>query len=139
MANLLIRGKNHGMQPFMVQLRSLDDYSPMLGIESGDIGLKMGLNSSDMGYAVFNKVRIPRTNLMMGNVQVLADGTFIEGNHEKLAYTTMLWMRDRIIHAMAYRFAQAVVIATRYSTVREQVGLPGALSTLSGMFLGLLV
>lgn len=120
MANLIIKERNYGMQPFIVQLRSLDDYSPMPGIETGDIGLKMGLNSSDMGYAVFTNLRIPRTHLLMRNVQVLRDGTFIEGKHQKLAYATMMYTRDRIVHAMVYRFAQAVVIATRYSTVREQ-------------------
>ena len=120
MARLIIRGKDHGMQPFMVQLRSLDDYKPIPGIDLGDVGLKMGFNSTDMGYATFDKVRIPRTNLMMGNVQVLRDGTFIQGKDQKLVYATMLSTRDRIIHCVAYKLAQAVVIATRYSVVREQ-------------------
>ena len=120
MANLIIRGKNHGMQPFMVQLRSLDDHSPMPGIETGDVGSKMGLNSTDMGFARFDNIRIPRTNLLMGNVKVLQDGTFTEGMHQKLTYLTMLYTRDRIIHCMAYNLAQAVVIASRYSVVREQ-------------------
>ena len=120
MANIIVRGKNHGMQPFIVQLRSLDDWSPMPGGETGDIGSKMGLNSSDMGYAVFTNLRVPRTSLLMGNVQVLQDGTFIEGKHQKLAYATMMSARDSIIHGMVYRLAQAVVIASRYSTVREQ-------------------
>ena len=108
------------MQPFIVQLRALDNYSPMPGVETGDIGFKMGLNSTDMGYAVFTNVRIPRTNLLMGNVQVLQDGTFIEGKHQKLAYATMMYTRDRIVHIVGHQLAQAVVIATRYSTVREQ-------------------
>ncbi|KAG7009478.1 peroxisomal acyl-coenzyme A oxidase 1.2 [Physcia stellaris] len=120
MANLIIKERNYGMQPFIVQLRSLDDFSLMPGVETGDIGLKMGFNSSDMGYAVFTNLRIPRTHLLMGNVQVHRDGTFVEGKHQKLAYATMMYTRDRIVHAMVYRFAQAVVIATRYSTVREQ-------------------
>lgn len=104
----------------MVQLRNLDDYSLMPGIETGDIGVKMGLNSTDMGYAVFTNVRIPRTNLLMGNVQVLQDGTFIKGKHQKMAYATMMYTRDRIVHNVGFQLAQAVVIATRYSTVREQ-------------------
>ena len=108
------------MQPFIVQLRNLDDYSPLPGIETGDIGFKIGLNSTDMGYAVFTNVRIPRTNLLMGNVQVLQDGTFIKGKHQKSAYATMMYTRDRIVHIVGYQLAQAVVIATRYSTVREQ-------------------
>lgn len=38
MASLLIKGKNHGVHGFMVQLRSMKDYSPTRGIEMGDIG-----------------------------------------------------------------------------------------------------
>ncbi|KAL8791566.1 MAG: hypothetical protein Q9195_005830 [Heterodermia aff. obscurata] len=130
MANLIIRGKNHGMQPFMLQLRSLLDHSTLPGIETGDIGPKMGLNSTDMGYAIFTNVRIPRTHLLMGNVQVLRDGTFIKAKHQKMAYATMMYTRDRIVHNVAFQLAQAVVIATRYSTVREQgVGFSPTTST----------
>jgi acyl-CoA oxidase len=38
MARLVIRGEDHGVHPFIVQLRSLNDYTPMRGIELGDIG-----------------------------------------------------------------------------------------------------
>jgi hypothetical protein len=31
LAQLIIDGKNHGMHPFMLQLRSLDDHMPMPG------------------------------------------------------------------------------------------------------------
>ncbi|KAF8889619.1 acyl-CoA dehydrogenase/oxidase [Infundibulicybe gibba] len=54
MARLIARGTDHGVHPFMVQLRSLDDYRPLPGIELGDVGLKMGLNGTDNGYAIFN-------------------------------------------------------------------------------------
>ena len=36
MANLILSGKNYGVHPFMVQLRSLDDGKNLLGIETGD-------------------------------------------------------------------------------------------------------
>jgi acyl-CoA oxidase len=38
MARLILRGKDLGIHPFMVQTRSLDDYKPMPGVELGDIG-----------------------------------------------------------------------------------------------------
>ena len=65
MARLIIGIKDHGVHPFIVQLRSLSDYTPLPGIELGDIGIKMGLNSTDNGFASFRNVRIPRTHLLM--------------------------------------------------------------------------
>ncbi len=38
MARMIIDGKDHGVKPFMVQIRSLDDFKPLPGIELGDIG-----------------------------------------------------------------------------------------------------
>jgi len=120
MANLILSGKNHGVHPFIVQLRSLDTGKNLAGIETGDIGLKMGFNSTDMGYALFTHVRIPRNHMLMGNAQVYRDGTYVKGAHDKLAYSTLIYTRDRIIHTMAFQLAQAVIIASRYSIVREQ-------------------
>ena len=120
MAKLILSGKNHGVHPFIVPLRSPSTGKNLPGIETGDIGLKMGFNSTDMGYAVFTHVRIPRTNMLMGNAQVHRDGTYTKGAHDKLSYSTLMYTRDRIVHSMAFQLAQAVVIASRYSIVREQ-------------------
>ena len=40
--NLILEGKNYGPHPFMVQLRSLIDHSLYPGIETGDVGPKLG-------------------------------------------------------------------------------------------------
>ena len=37
----------------------------------GEIGPKLGLNSNDNGYLGFDKVRIPRDQLLMKHSQVL--------------------------------------------------------------------
>ncbi len=43
-----------------------------LGISAGEIGPKLGLNSNDNGYLIgFDKVRIPRDQLLMKHSQVL--------------------------------------------------------------------
>ncbi|KAF8889607.1 acyl-CoA oxidase [Infundibulicybe gibba] len=123
MARLIVSGADHGIHPFMVQLRSLDNYRPLAGIELGDIGLKMGLNGTDNGYAVFDRVRIPRMNLLMGNARLLRDGTYLKAPHTKHAYGTMLHARNIIVETVAFQLAQAVTIATRYSVVREQGNL----------------
>ncbi len=38
MARMIIDGKDLGIHAFVLQLRSLDDFKPMPGIELGDIG-----------------------------------------------------------------------------------------------------
>ncbi|KAJ7648099.1 hypothetical protein FB45DRAFT_823248 [Roridomyces roridus] len=120
MARLVIKSKDYGMHPFMVQLRSLEDYTPTPGIELGDIGLKLGHNTADNGYAVFTHLRIPRTQLLMRSNQVLRDGTYIRGPNDKLAYSTMLFARKVFIVHIYLQLAQAATIAIRYSVVREQ-------------------
>lgn len=40
------------------------------GIKIGEIGSKLGMNSTNNGYLGFENVRIPRTNLLMKNAQV---------------------------------------------------------------------
>ena len=119
-ARLLIKDKDHGIHPFIVQLRSLDDWKPIPGIELGDIGLKMGLNTTDNGYAIFSHARIPRTNMLMGQAQVRRDGTYNRLGSQVSAYSTMLYVRNRIVHVVAFQLAQATTIAIRYSTVRTQ-------------------
>ena len=39
-ANLILKEKNFGPHPFMVQLRSLQDHNPLPGITLGDLGPK---------------------------------------------------------------------------------------------------
>ncbi|KAJ7705262.1 acyl-CoA dehydrogenase/oxidase C-terminal [Mycena rosella] len=123
MARLLIAERDYGVHPFIVQLRSLEDYTPSVGVELGDVGLKVGHNSSDNGYAIFTHLCVPRTHLLMGTAQVLRDGTYVAGPHDKLVYSTMLFARKAIIDTVYLQLAQAVTIAIRYSVVREQGNL----------------
>ncbi|KAF9010074.1 hypothetical protein BDQ17DRAFT_998503 [Cyathus striatus] len=130
MARLIIRGKDYGIHPFMVQLRSLEDFKPMQGVELGDIGLKLGLNTVDNGYAIFDNVRIPRRNMLMRNAQVSREGVYIKSGSasDKHAYATMVYTRNNLIPSIMFQLAQAVTISIRYSTIREQGSLPFSLS-----------
>jgi acyl-CoA oxidase len=38
MARLIVKDKDYGIHPFMVQFRSLEDFTPMPGLKLGDIG-----------------------------------------------------------------------------------------------------
>ncbi|KAF8142701.1 acyl-CoA dehydrogenase/oxidase [Mycena galopus ATCC 62051] len=125
MACLFIGSRNYGVHPFIVQLRSLEDFTPLPGIELGDIGLKAGHNSVDNGFAIFTHVRIPRAHLLARHVQVAPDGTYTaNGARAKLVYGTMLFARRALIGNGYFQLAQAATIALRYSVVREQGVLP---------------
>lgn len=98
MAQLHTNGKCEGIHPFLVQLRDENTHEPLpgdlsllinplniltilrknkqlwnfiLGISVGEIGPKLGLNSNDNGYLGFDRVRIPREQLLMKHSQVL--------------------------------------------------------------------
>ena len=145
MARLIISNMDYGVHAFLVQIRSLENYSnlpgkiffymipaqaianaglllmtPYTGIETGDIGSKIGFNTTDMGYARFDEVRIPRDQMLMGHAVVLRNGEYFKAPHAKLSYSTLLYTRVKIINNTAFQFAQAIVIATRFSVVREQ-------------------
>lgn len=89
MVQLIVEGKSLDPHLFIVQIRSLDG-TPRPGVVMGDIGLKMGFvsqflheiiliclkyNEADNGYADFDHIRIPRTDMLMGHGQLAADGT----------------------------------------------------------------
>jgi len=41
------------------------------GIKIGEIGTKLGMNATNNGFLGFDKVRIPRENMLMKNSQVV--------------------------------------------------------------------
>jgi acyl-CoA oxidase len=53
-ARLIVDDNDYGIQPFMVQIRSLEDHMPLPGIDVGDIGEKLGFNTIDNGFLSFN-------------------------------------------------------------------------------------
>ncbi|XP_026758799.1 probable peroxisomal acyl-coenzyme A oxidase 1 [Galleria mellonella] len=120
-AQLYTKGVCHGVHTFIVQIRDEETHMPLPGIRVGDIGPKMGYNTGDNGFLVFNHHRIPRENMMMKNAQVLKDGTYVKvARHEKLTYGTMVYVRVMLVNEMAFNLAKAVTIAVRYSAVRRQ-------------------
>ncbi|PGH13141.1 hypothetical protein AJ79_03848 [Helicocarpus griseus UAMH5409] len=120
MARLIIGHKDHGVHPFIIPLRNVDDFKPVQGVELGDLGMKMGYNGTTNGYAIFSGLRIPRNHLLMGHAKVSRDGTYVPALHDKTGYLTMLHARSTIAAGSGFKLAQAATIATRYSVVREQ-------------------
>ena len=120
-ANLMLNKKNYGPHPFMVQLRSLIDHKPLPNIMLGDLGPKQGYNSMDNGYAIFNNIRIPRMDMLMGFAYVSSSGEYSKKvGAEKIAFGIMLDVRARICINSAYVLARVLTISIRYSCVRVQ-------------------
>lgn len=119
-AQLYTKGHCHGIHPFIVQLRDEETWMPLPGIKIGEIGPKLGLKSVDNGYLGFDKVRIPRKQMLMKNAQVLTDGTYVKSPSSKLTYGTMTFVRIIVLNDVSNYLSKAVTIATRYSAVRRQ-------------------
>ncbi|XP_064382734.1 peroxisomal acyl-coenzyme A oxidase 1-like isoform X1 [Halichondria panicea] len=119
-ARLIIKGVDRGPHTFIVQLRSLEDHTPLPRIEVGDIGPKYGFFGMDNGFLRMDKVRIPRDQMFMKYSKVLPDGTFVKPPVAKAAYGTMVGVRSSIVVSSGQGLARAVTIATRYSVVRRQ-------------------
>ena len=74
-AQLIVKGKRHGIHVFIVPVRG-KDHKALPGIEVGDVGPKMGYNCKDNGYLIMNNVKIPRKNMLMKYQSVSKDGKY---------------------------------------------------------------
>lgn len=64
------------VQPFLVQIRDLETHLPLPGILVGDLGPKLGYNSKDNGWVIFQNVRIPRDNMLCRFSGIDREGNF---------------------------------------------------------------
>ncbi|KAL6074611.1 Acyl-coenzyme A oxidase (Acyl-CoA oxidase) [Balamuthia mandrillaris] len=121
-ARLLLNGKDYGVHTFVVQIRSLEDHSPLPGITVGDIGPKFGYDTQDNGFLLFNHVRIPRENMLMRYQQVSPEGVYTAPpkSLSKIGYATMIRIRAGIVATASTTLAKACTIAIRYGAVRCQ-------------------
>ncbi|KAG1744608.1 acyl-CoA dehydrogenase/oxidase C-terminal [Suillus paluster] len=119
---ILPGGKDMGPHLFFVQLRSLEDHKPLPGITVGDIGPKAGGGSAalDQGFARFDHIRIPRTNMFSKFAEVTMEGNYIQPPHAKLSYGGMMYIRANMIPTAGWNIAKAATVAIRYTTVRRQ-------------------
>jgi alkylation response protein AidB-like acyl-CoA dehydrogenase len=119
-ARLIIDGKDHGLNWFIVQLRSLEDGALMPGVTCGDVGAKMGRQGLDNGWIQFTHVRIPLENMLMKWSQLSPDGTFTASPNPTMAYNTLIGERLVVNGDSADVVGHAVTIAIRYGAVRRQ-------------------
>lgn len=92
----------------------------MKGIDSGDLGPKFGYESKDNGWATYDHVRIPRTNMLMRVASVNKEGEFSLQADPKVLYTTMMLIRTSIVLDCPGSTIYALLIALRYGAVRRQ-------------------
>ncbi|VFR02198.1 unnamed protein product [Cuscuta campestris] len=125
-ARLITEGKDHGVNGFIVQLRSLEDHKPLPGITVGDIGTKFGngaYNTMDNGVLRLDHVRIPRDHMLMRVSQVTREGKYVQSDiPRQILYGTMVFVRQSIVSDASSALSRAVCIATRYSAIRRQFG-----------------
>ncbi|WP_081906691.1 MULTISPECIES: acyl-CoA dehydrogenase [Actinomycetes] len=117
-----------GVHCFVVPLRD-DDGNDLPGITTSDCGYKGGLAGVDNGRIVFDRVRIPRENLLNRYADVAEDGTYSSPiENENRRFFTMLGtlIRGRVSVAATAGAAgrKALTIATRYGLVRRQFEQP---------------
>lgn len=118
-AQLIIKGKNHGVHAFVVPIRD-HNHRPFTGLEVGDVGPKLGFNTKDNGYLIMKDYRIPRTMMLMKFHKVARDGTYSVSGNEKVSYATMLFIRSTIPYLAFVKTSKAITILTRYSLTRKQ-------------------
>lgn len=121
--------ESHGVHAFLVPLR--DEQGNLLaGIEAQDCGRKLGLNGVDNGRLSFERVRIPRENLLNRYGEVLVDGRYTSpiANPTRRFFTMVSNLVDgRLsLSAASHDLSQmALNTALGYARQRRQFGPPG--------------
>ncbi|KAF5092568.1 hypothetical protein D0Z03_002802 [Geotrichum reessii] len=122
-ARLIANGKDYGTKPFVVQLRSIPDFSLQPGVAIGDIGKKMGRDGVDNGWIQFTHVRIPRENLLQRYVKVDAKGNVTQPlAAQQLGYAALVDGRVTMVNDSFQSSKRFLTIAIRYAAVRRQFG-----------------
>jgi acyl-CoA oxidase len=129
-AQLHVGDEEHGVHAFLVPLRNEDGgLEPGVSIE--DCGPKVGLNGVDNGRISFDRVRIPRENLLDRFGQVTEEGRYESpipsaGRRFFTMLGTLVTGRISIAAAAVSAGKSALAIAVPYSAARRQFGPSGA-------------
>lgn len=127
-AQLEVDGVGHGVHALVVPIRDAEG-NPLPGVYIEDCGPKKGLEGVDNGRLGFDRVRVPRENLLDRFASVDADGVY----HSPIAspskrFFTMLGtlVGGRVSVALAGLSVakSALAIAVRYGAQRRQFGPP---------------
>lgn len=74
MARLMVEDEDHGLQAFLVPLRNGRGAATFAGISTEDVGEKTCLPNADMASITFDRVIVPRDNLLDRHTRIDAAG-----------------------------------------------------------------
>jgi acyl-CoA oxidase len=129
-AQLEVKGECHGVHALLVPLR--DEQGRLLpGVRVEDCGLKMGLNGVDNGRLWFDRVRVPRENLLDRFAQVSREGEYTSSitSSSKRFFTmlgTLVAGRVSVACGGLSAAKSGLAIAISYGDERRQFGPAGA-------------
>ncbi|MGH9379850.1 MAG: acyl-CoA dehydrogenase, partial [Thermoanaerobaculia bacterium] len=128
-ARLHADGGEHGVHALLVPIRD-DEGNPLPGVTIEDCGGKMGLEGVDNGILAFDRVRVPRQNLLDRFASVGADGTYSspiqsQGKRFFTMLGTLVGGRVSVALASLSAAKSALTIAVRYGERRRQFGASG--------------
>ena len=121
-ARLIVDGKEYGNHLFLTQIRELDTQRLMPGVEIYEMGPKafQGMLGTDNGAMQFHNVRIPRSQMLARNAQVLRDGTYVKPQNTKHSYGSMVTVRAIMAESTGWDLLKAVAVAYHYTSYRKQ-------------------
>lgn len=119
-ARLVLKGKDHGVFPFFVQIRDLDTHQTLPGVEAFDIGPKLGYHFKDNGALRFTHYKVPKKALLAKYHFVNENGDLVRAGNPRVLYSAMMEARIAIIAGNVLRLQKSILIGTRYSILRKQ-------------------
>lgn len=128
-AQLEVGGERHGVHAVLVPIRS-DDGATAEGVRIEDCGPKMGLDGVDNGRIWFDRVKVPRGNLLSRFGSIGDDGEYTSpipspGRRFFTMLGTLVGGRVAVAAGGVSIARVALVHAIRYGERRRQFGPPG--------------
>ncbi len=128
-AQLEVGGEGRGVHAILVPIRG-DDGGALPGVTIEDCGEKLGLNGVDNGRLHFDRVRVPRGNLLDRFASIDDEGTYRSpiASPARRFFTmlgTLVSGRVAVGSAALSATKVALTIAVRYGARRRQFGPPG--------------
>jgi acyl-CoA oxidase len=119
------RPVNHGVHAFHVPIRDAATGEFLPGVDGEDDGLKGGLNGIDNGRLSFDRVRVPRTDLLDRYGSVAPDGTYTSpiaspGRRFFTMLGTLVQGRVSLDGAAVNAAKLGLVVAVTYGNQRRQ-------------------